>query len=306
MSEDAPIALLTGATGLVGRRLVGALQREGFAVRALSRRSGSLGLPVGVEVLEWNGRSIGREALFRTRAIVHLSGEPVFGGRLSPQRKRRIRDSRIESTRAIVAGIADLPENDRPEVLVCASAVGYYGTRGDEELPESAAPGDGFLAEVCVDWEEAAAGAEAAGVRTVSARIGIVLAREGGALAGLRRPFSLGLGGRLGDGRQWFPWIHADDLVELLVAAIADERYRGAVNAVAPGVVTNADLTLALGRALGRPTFMNVPAFALRLALGELSEELLGSRRATPAAALERGFEFAYPALEEALAAELG
>jgi uncharacterized protein (TIGR01777 family) len=300
-----PLVVVTGATGLVGRRLLPRLQDEGYAVRALSRHPEG-GLAGADEVLAWNGRSAPREALFRARAVVHLAGEPVFAGRLSEPRKRRIRDSRVESARDIAQVLADLPEDDRPDTYVCASAVGYYGSRGDEILSEEAPPGEGFLAEVCIDWEAAAAEASALGVRTASLRIGIVLAREGGALPGLRRLFSLGLGGRLGDGRQWFPWIHVDDLVSLIVTTLADPGYRGPVNATAPEPVRNAELTRELARAVHRPAWFAVPGPVLRLALGELAEELLGSRRAVPQRALAAGFRFAYPTLGEALAAELG
>ncbi len=299
-----PIVLVTGATGLVGGRLLPALAREGWAVRALSRRPDAKVAGDG-EVLSWDGRSVGREALEGARAIVHLAGEPIFGGRLTARRRERIRESRIESTRSIAQGLSELPESRRPAVFLCASAVGYYGSRGDEVLEESAAPGSGFLARVCVDWEAAATAAEAAGVRTVSLRIGVVLAREGGALAALRRPFALGLGGRLGDGRQWFPWIHIDDLVALVLAALNDPRYRGPINATAPEPVTNAALTRCLASALRRPALLPVPSPVLRLALGELSEELLGSRRVVPRAALDRGFAFSRSTLEDALRAEL-
>jgi uncharacterized protein (TIGR01777 family) len=304
MSEPRTV-LVTGATGLVGRRLVPALHAAGFSVRAVTRNPARAGLPAGVETVEWNGRTVTQEMLFRTHGVVHLSGEPVFGGRLTDGRKRRILDSRVASTQAIVAAMAELPEADRPSCLVCASAVGYYGDRGDEQLIESAAAGSGFLAEVCEAWEGAAAECEPLGVRRASLRLGVVLAREGGALAAMRLPFSLGLGGRFGDGKQWFPWIHIDDLVSLLVAAVSDERYRGTLNAVAPNPVTNAELTTELGQRLRRPTFMSVPAFAAKLALGELSDELLGSRRAVPEAASTLGFEFRYPELADALAAEL-
>jgi len=194
--------LVTGATGLIGRRLVEDLLREGVPVRALSRSGSSARLPAAVEVQKWNGRTLPPEAIFRTRAVVHLSGEPVFGGRLTPERKRRIRDSRIESTRQIVEAITELPEGDRPECLVCASAVGFYGSRGDDVLDETQPPGEGFLAEVCLEWEQAAARAEQVGVRWVSPRFGIVLSRHGGALPNLLLPFRFGLGGRLGSGTQ--------------------------------------------------------------------------------------------------------
>ena len=300
-----PVVLVTGATGLVGRRLIHALQRDGFSVRALSRSAAGAGLPEGVEVLDWNGRSASTEAIFRANAVVHLAGEPVFAGRLTRKRKRSIRDSRVQSTRSIAEALAALPDADRPETFLCASAVGYYGSRGDDVLEESEPPGDDFLSHVCIDWEEAAARARAAGVRTASLRFGVVLAAEGGALSAMKLPFRLGLGGRFGDGRQWFPWIHIDDAVSLILAALRDDRYRGAVNLVAPNPVTNADLSLALGRALGRPTIFRVPAFALRAAMGELAGELLGSRRVVPRVAMDRGFAFRYPTLEETLAAEL-
>lgn len=300
-----PVVLVTGATGLVGRRLTRALQRDGFCVRALSRSAANAGLPEGVEVLDWNGRNARPEAIFRTHAIVHLSGEPVFAGRLTRKRKRRIRDSRLESTRSLAAALAALPDADRPQTFLCASAVGYYGSRGDDLLEESERAGDDFLSLLCKDWEEVAAQAASTGVRTASLRFGIVLAAEGGALAAMRLPFRLGLGGLFGDGRQWFPWIHIDDAVALIVAALRDDRYRGAVNLVAPNPVTNADLTRALGRALGRRTIFRIPAFALRAALGELSGELLGSRRVVPRVATDCGFAFRYATLEEALSAEL-
>lgn len=297
--------LVTGATGLIGRRLVDALLHEGHEVRALSRSGASAGLPAAVNVQSWNGRTLPPESIFRAEAVVHLAGEPVFGGRLTDERRRRIRESRVESTRQIAEAVAALPEADRPKTLVCASAVGFYGSRGDEVLEETAAPGEGFLADVCREWEAAAAEVEAHGVRRVSLRLGIVLAKGGGALPMMALPFRFGVGGRLGDGRQWFPWVHIDDVVGICLAALHDETYRGAVNVTAPAPVTNAELTRALGRTLNRPTLIPVPAFVLRAGLGELSDELLGSRRAHPAAALANGYAFAYTQLEDALAAEL-
>jgi uncharacterized protein len=297
--------LVTGATGLVGRRLVAALAEEGRDVRIASRRADPRGFDPAVEPIRWDGRSLPGPALSNLGALVHLAGEPVFGGLLTASRRRRIRASRVDSTESLVAGIAALPESDRPACFVCASAVGYYGSRGDEQLDESAGPGDGFLAEVCEAWERAALAAGDLGVRTVCLRIGIVMAREGGALPLMATPFRLGLGGRLGDGRQWFPWIHVDDLVAMIRTAIAEPLWSGPVNAVAPEPVTNAELTRALGRVLGRPTLLPVPAFALRAALGELAQELLGSRRVVPRAARERGFAYRHPRLESALAAAL-
>jgi uncharacterized protein len=297
--------VVSGATGLVGRRLVAALAERGVAVRALTRHPGEGRLP-GAESVGWDGVHPGAEALAGCDAVVHLAGEPVFGGRPTPERRRRIRASRIDSSRALAAAIAALPGAMRPRALVCASAVGYYGSRGEERLDEAAAPGDGFLARVCVDWEAAAREAEPLGVRVVCLRIGIVLAREGGALPRMALPFRVGLGGRLGDGRQWVPWVHVDDLVGLAVAALADEAWSGPVNATAPEPVRNAELASALGRALHRPALLPVPALAIRLALGELAGELLDSRRVLPRAALARGFAFRYERIGDALAAELG
>jgi len=305
MSARGPI-LVSGATGLIGARLVAALLRDGVALRALSRDPSARNLDARVEAHAWNGRDAPLEALAGSRAVVHLAGEPVFAGLLTAARRRRILASRVESTRSLAAGIAQLPSDERPSALVCASAVGFYGSRGDEVLDETSPRGAGFLADVCEEWEAAARESEALGVRTVCLRTGIVLAREGGALAAMALPFRFGLGGRLGDGRQWFPWIHADDLVALAIAALEDERYRGPLNGVAPEPVTNTALTRALGRVLRRPAFFCVPAFALRLALGDLSAELLGSRRVVPRRALEADFAFRYTEIDAALGAELG
>lgn len=298
--------LITGSTGLVGRRLVEALRDDGRAIAAVTRSPERARFGEGVEAVAWDGVQVAPEELARSSAIVHLAGEPVFGGLFTADRRRRILESRVDSTRALVRALGELPPEERPKTFVCASAVGYYGDRGEEELDEEAAPGSGFLADVCIAWEKAAEPAEKLGVRRVSLRIGVVLAREGGALAPMARAFRLGLGGRIGSGRQWFPWIHADDLVGLLRAALDDDRYAGAVNAVGPRPVRNAELTRALGAVLRRPTILPLPALPLRLALGELANELLGSRRVVPRRALERGFRFEFEDVARALAVELG
>ncbi|HEY8155125.1 MAG TPA: TIGR01777 family oxidoreductase [Myxococcota bacterium] len=298
--------LVSGASGLVGRRLLASFARDRVAVRALTRRpEAAPPLASPHRWLGWDGSRFPADAVAGAAGVVHLAGEPVFAGRLTPARRARILESRTDSTRSLAAAIGALPAPQRPRVLVSASAVGFYGSRGDQILDEDAAPGEGFLAEVCRAWETEALAAARHGVRCVVLRIGIVLAREGGALPRMALPFRAGLGGRLGDGRQWFPWIHADDLVSLIRAALRDEGYTGAVNAVAPGPVRNAELTRALARVLHRPAFFAVPAFALRAALGELSGELLGSRRCVPRRALARGFVFAHPGIDAALAAEL-
>jgi uncharacterized protein (TIGR01777 family) len=296
--------LVTGATGLVGARLVRALRADDVAVHAVTRSSGGR-FPSGVQAVRWDGVRVEPEALAHLDAVVHLAGEPVFGGLLTNARRARIRDSRIASTRALVESMAALPPEARPRTFVCASAVGYYGSRGDATLDESAPPGKGFLADVCVAWEEAARAAAGLGVRSVSLRIGIVLARDGGALVPMARAFQLFAGGRLGDGRQWFPWIHVDDLVAMLRAAIDDERWTGAINAVAPNPVRNLELTRTLAATVRRPALLPVPAFALRALLGELADELLGSRRVVPARANALGFQFRFDDLAPALEAEL-
>ena len=294
--------LVTGATGLIGRRLVERLVADGVPVRALSRDTSRAVLPEAVELVGWNGRNVPAEALFRTRAVVHLAGEPVFGGAMTEARKRRIHDSRVQSTREIVSGMEALPAADRPGTFLCASAVGFYGSRGDDLLDEDEPPGDGFLAQVCMDWEREASRAEELGVRRVSLRIGIALARGGGALAPMLPAFRMGLGARLGSGSQWFPWVHVDDVVGIAHAALGSDAYRGAVNATAPHPVTNRDFTKALAAALSRPAFLAVPAPFLRLAGQEIADELLGSRRVTPRVAQERGYAFLHPELAGALA----
>ncbi len=295
--------LISGATGLIGGMLLPGLVDRFAWVRTLSR-SGGGGAP-GIEAATWDGVDPGAAALDGVDTIVHLAGEPIFGGLPSRARLARVRASRIDSTRRLVARIAERPASERPKTLVCASAVGIYADGGDAPLDESTPPGDGFLATVCRDWEAAADAATAEGVRVVKIRIGVVLSKQGGALALMYRPFAMGVGGRLGSGRQFFPWIHVDDLVRVIERAI-DEPIEGAINAVAPEAVRNEDLTRALGEVLGRPTILPVPEFAIRLALGEVASELLDSKRVVPARLEEMGFEFSHPTLAGALEAELG
>ncbi len=298
---------MTGATGLVGGRLAPALLDDGWEVRALTRSTAAAAgrIDLRAHTIRWDGVNPPEDALTGADAVIHLAGEPIFAGPLTAARRKRVRTSRVETTRRIANAIAELPDEARPATWVSASAVGFYGSRGDVELDEDAPRGKGFLAELCRDWESATDPAAAAGVRVVNLRIGIVLAREGGALPMLRRIFRLGLGGRLGDGRQWVPWIHVDDLVSLIRFVLDDPSLRGPLNAVAPTPVTNAELTRSLARVVRRPALLPAPAFALRAALGDLSGELLGSRRAVPARASGAGFSFAWPKLEAALRAEL-
>jgi uncharacterized protein (TIGR01777 family) len=305
MSER-PEILVTGATGLIGARLLRALDRDGLAARALTRRpDGAPPLAAPHRWIGWDGRNAPAEAVAGAVGIVHLAGEPVWGGILTAARRERIRESRLASTRSLVAEIGRLPPAQRPRLLLSASGVGYYADGGDGILDEGSAPGEDFLAVLCRDWETEARAAAQHGVRCLALRIGVVLAREGGALPKMALPFRFGLGGRLGDGRQWVPWIHADDVVSLILAALGDDAWTGPVNAVAPQPVRNRELTRELARALHRPALLPIPAFALRAALGEFSGQLLDSRRCAPQAALARGFAFAHTEVASALAAEL-
>jgi len=295
--------LVSGASGLVGSALLAALRARGESVRALTRDATRLRPDHGVEAIVWNGLDVPERGLAGARAVVHLAGEPIFGGLPTAARRERMRASRVLATRRLVEALARVPEAERPAVLVCASAVGFYGDRGEEPLDEASAPGAGFLAELCADWEAEAAGAEALGLRRVSLRFAMILSRRGGALALLAPIFRLGLGGRVGSGRQWMPWLHLDDAVGLALRALDDGALAGPVNAVAPEALRNADFTRALARAAGRPALFPLPGFAVRLALGEIAGELLASRRVAPARAEAAGYAFAYPELAPALAA---
>lgn len=293
---------ISGASGLVGAALGAFLTAGGHRVSRLVR-----GEPRGEDEIGWDPRddSIEAEKLEGVDALVHLAGENIAGGRWSAGRKRRIRESRVRGTRLLAATLASLSR--RPAVLVSASALGYYGDRGDETLDESSAPGAGFLAQVCREWEAATEPAERAGIRVVRLRIGLVLSAAGGALGTMLPLFRAGLGGRLGDGRQFISWIAHDDLIGVIHHALIDDSLRGPVNAVAPQPVRNAEFTRTLGRVLRRPTVLPAPAAALRLALGEMANELLlSSTRLAPRALAAAGFEPRFSRLEPALRFELG
>jgi hypothetical protein len=293
---------ITGASGLIGRRLLKLLAGRGHRLHVLSRHAGT-NLPAGVGLTVWNPLGPAPEVPLRdVDAVLHLAGEPV-AQRWTAAVKQRIHDSRVIGTRHLVAALANC--SPRPGVLVCASAIGYYGSRGDEVLNEDAAPGTGFLADVCVAWEGEAAKASGLGVRVTRIRIGLVLDPRGGGLKAMLPPFRWGLGGPLGGGRQWMSWIHASDLAEMFRFALENPA-PPVLNGVAPGAVTNAEFTRALAAQLHRPAFLPVPKLALRLLLGEMSDMLLASQRVAPAAAEAAGFEFQHPQLEEALADLLG
>ena len=297
MSERGKIAV-TGASGLVGAALVAELTSQGFAVVRMVRRPARSN---GEAQWDPAGGTLDAAALAGVTGVVHLAGDNIASGRWSEAKKARIRESRVQGTELISAALAKL--EPKPRVLVSASAIGFFGNRGAEAVDERSAAGEGFLADVCQAWEAATAPARDAGIRVVNARIGVVLAAEGGALAKMKTPFLLGMGGRIGDGTQYMSWITLDDLVSALLFALDNEQLRGPVNMVAPAPVTNAELTSTLGRVLKRPTFLPVPKFALRLGAGaEMADEMLiGGARVVPAALQSHGFQWSHPTLEPAL-----
>ncbi len=294
-------ALVTGATGFVGPRLLRLLDRPVVLSRDPDRARPRIGHLVD-RIVRWDPLHgpPPQEAFEGVDAVLHLAGESVAAGRWTTARKAMIRDSRVIGTRNLVQGIVQAAT--KPRVLVSASAVGYYGDRGDEELTESARPADDFLARVCVEWEHEALAAEKAGVRVALARTGIVLGSgAGGALEKMLTPFRLGAGGPLGNGRQWMPWIHVADLARLYLHAAETMSIVGPMNSVAPNPVRNSEFTKVLARQLHRPAFMPAPYFGLRLVFGEFAQVLFASQRVIPRVALDTGFVFQYPELAGAL-----
>ena len=283
--------VVTGASGTIGGALAGALRARGDDVTGITRAPGAHGGDI-----DWRSWDDLGAAITESDAVVHLAGAGVADKRWSAARKRELRESRIDTAHAIVAAIQAAA--DKPAIFVAGSAVGIYGSRGDELLTEERAPGDDFLARLCVDWEAAAQGA---GVRTVTLRTGVVLAREGGALAKLLPPFKLGAGGPIGRGRQYMAWIHRDDIVGLILHAIDTPALEGPLNGVAPAPVTNAAFGKALGVALRRPALMPTPPIALRLLLGERAGVLTASQRVSAARAQESGYAFRQPQIDGAL-----
>ncbi|MEP7013413.1 MAG: TIGR01777 family oxidoreductase [Acidobacteriota bacterium] len=300
--------IITGGTGLVGTALAARLAAEGHEPIVLSRNpeKAIAALPPGVRAEEWDGESgAGWSKLIDSNtAIVHLAGAGVADARWSPARKREIRNSRILSGSAVLAGVRAAAT--KPRVLLQASAVGYYGPRGDEIVTESDPPGDTFLANACVAWEDSTRQVEALGVRRAILRTGLVLTPEGGALGKMLLPAKLGANGPLGTGRQGFPWIHLEDEIGAIRFLIDREDAAGPFNLTAPNPPTQAEFAKALGHVLHRPSFVPVPAFALRLALGEMADMLLTGQRVVPKRLLELGYRFRFPDLEGALADLLG
>ena len=289
---------ISGASGLIGRRLLKSLAGNGNSLQVLSRHAGT-NMPGGIKVYPWDPAKgePPADSLRDTDAVIHLAGEPV-AQRWSEETKKRIRESRVEGTRNLVQAMAKLRQP--PSTLICSSAIGYYGSRGDEVLTESSSAGAGFLPEVCVAWEKEAMAAEALGMRVVRVRTGIVLDRRGGALKKMLPPFQMGVGGKIGSGRQWMSWIHLEDLVGIVRFAL-ENPVKGAVNGVAPYPVTNGDFTKALASAVHRPALFPVPAFGLKVLFGEMAEMLLASQRVQPAAAEAAGYRFRFPQLAGAL-----
>jgi uncharacterized protein len=290
--------LVTGSTGLVGSALVPYLTRGGHqVVRMVRKRADSANNEV-----QWDPEkgTIDSAGLEGADAVVHLAGENIAEGRWTEEKKRRIRESRVKGTALLSDALAKLKEP--PKAFISASAIGFYGDRDDEILSEESKPGTDYLADVCREWEAATEPAKQKGIRTVNLRIGVVLSRSGGALAKMLLPFQIGVGGAIGNGKQYMSWIHIDDMIGVIDQTLTNSTLNGPVNAVAPNPVTNQEFTKTLGRVLSRPTLFTVPVFAARLAFGEMADAvLLSSTRVQPARILAAGYKFRYPELEGAL-----
>ena len=294
--------LISGASGLVGAAVAQSLTNDHHEIIRLVRRA-----PRSREEIEWNpdANKLDASGLNHIEAVVHLAGESIASGRWNREKKARIRDSRVKGTRLLSETLANLSQP--PRVLVSASAIGYYGDRGDEVLTEESAEGRGFLAEVCREWEAATGAAQERGVRVTMMRFGMILSERGGALTKMMPPFKMGVGGRIGSGQQFISSVALDDVVGAIIHAIGTESLTGAINMVAPNPVTNEEFTRVLGRVLSRPTIFPLPAFAARLAFGEMADELLlSSARVEPRRLLESGYRFRYADLESALRSMLG
>jgi len=289
--------LITGASGLIGTALQRSFDEIGHELLLASRKEAKDSQHIQWDVEKGFSEP---ERLEGIDAVVHLAGESVFGLSWSDAKKKAIRDSRVDGTRSVVEAISKLKA--RPNVLVAASAIGFYGDRGDEEMTESSAAGDTFLAEVSKEWESEARRAEDAGIRTVLLRTGIILSKDGGALGTMLLPFKLGIGGVVGSGKQWMSWISIDDHIRVINYAIENENVRGAVNSVSPNPVTNGEFTKTLGEVLYRPTILPLPSFAVNMVFGEMGDALLlASTRVVPKRLEDAGFEFKYPELKTAI-----
>ncbi|HEV3142897.1 MAG TPA: TIGR01777 family oxidoreductase [Gemmataceae bacterium] len=296
---------ITGGTGLVGSRLVPHLRQRGDSVLVLSRRANAVS-GMDCEMLQGDPTQPGdwQNRAAECDAIVNLAGENIVGKRWNDNVRRTLRESRVKATENCAQAISRQPRgaDGSPKVLVNASAIGYYGPYGDEELDENSPPGNDFLAGLCVDWEKAATPAKESGARVVLTRIGVVLANDGGPLAKMLLPFKLGLGGPMGSGRQWLSWVHRDDVIGLIAFALDNPKANGPMNGTAPNPVTNRDFGKALGRGLHRPAFMPTPGFMLKLVMGDGAEIVLTGQRVLPKRAQEWGYTFRFPKLDAALA----
>jgi uncharacterized protein (TIGR01777 family) len=299
--------LVSGASGLVGAALTPQLESAGHSVAWLARpdsKSHSNSKRAPEVNVSWNSVTgdLDLPAAEGADAVIHLAGASIADGRWTAERKALLRSSRVDATRQLLNGLAKLRQP--PQTFICASAIGYYGSRGDEVLTEASAPGGDFLATLGQEWEGAAQGAERLGMRTVSLRFGIILAKAGGALPRIVLPFRLGLGGKMGSGRQWMSWVALQDVVGLILFAMEHEEISGAVNVVAPAPVRNWEFAEILGRVMHRPSFFPTPGFALRLAVGEMADALLlSSQRVAPERATGAGYSFRFATLDEALRA---
>ncbi len=298
VATSAQTIAITGSAGLVGKVLSASLSASGADVKGIVRRT-----PDSYDKqIQWDVKNgfVNPERLEGLDAVVHLAGEPIAEGRWNHLKKARIRDSRIDGTSTLSRALA--ATTNKPKVLVSASAIGFYGNRGDEELVEASAAGTGFLADVCKGWEEATQPAVDAGIRVVNVRIGIVLTKAGGALGAMLMPFKMCVGGVMGSGKQYWSWVTVEDLVGIIEYAIANESLSGPVNAVSPTPATNREFTKAFGAALGRPTIFPMPAFAAKLVIGEMAEGLLlSSARVIPQKLIDSGYKFQHPELDAAL-----
>jgi uncharacterized protein len=288
--------LVSGVSGPIGAALLPSLRSNGVSVVRLVR-----GQPTGNEQIAWDPAiPLSGATVSGFDAVIHLAGEAIFG-RWTAARKEKIRDSRVVGTFNLSSALSQA--EDKPKVFICGSAIGYYGDRGDETLREESAPGTGFLSEVCQDWEEATTPAVQAGIRTVNLRTGVVLSPRGGALGAMLTPFKLGLGGRIGNGRQWTSWIDVRDMVGAIQHILKNDLIKGPVNLVAPNPVRNAEFVKTLAAALSRPAIFPSPAFAVKLAFGEMGEEvLLGSQRVEAGKLISSGYQFRYRELMASLA----
>lgn len=289
---------VTGASGLVGKVLVDRMTNRGATVKSIVRRT-----PDSYDSqIQWDVKNgfLNPERLEGLDVVVHLAGEPIAEGRWNDKKKARIRDSRIQGTSTLAKALAATTE--KPKVLVSASAIGFYGDRGEEQLTEASPAGSGFLSDVCSGWEEATQPAVDAGIRVVNVRIGIVLTKAGGALGAMLMPFKMGVGGIMGNGKQFWSWVTVEDLVSIIEFAIANESISGPVNAVSPNPSTNREFTKAMGKALSRPTIFPMPGFAARIVIGEMADALLlSSARVVPQRLIDAGFEFQHAELDAAL-----